>query len=139
MEVTELEMKLIDEIVFSDHSTDGNGLVAWVGTGNGYPREFMNKMRGVMTSLQNKGIITVDNSFMIDTGASWLAITDEYQERISREDLQKIREPFMVVKTYGNGDKYRGLDWKALNEADKNLSIVIRSGGYRLKNIQLRK
>jgi len=78
--VTKMEMEILDFICKSDHSTDGEGLHAWIN-----PADFDMKIyRGVLASLVKKEIIEMyaeDDDYAEVKGQSWLEIKEQYQVR----------------------------------------------------------
>jgi len=75
--VTKLEMQFLQEVEGSDHSSDGHGICAWI-----EPLYFsmpMRQVRGVMTTLTAKGVITVTPPEpQYGMPYSYVAVDDKY-------------------------------------------------------------
>jgi hypothetical protein len=137
-QITKLEQEFLREITYSDHSTDGNGFCMWLSSDD-YPKEWLTRMRGVMTSLQKKGIIGVDNSMLYqEPRATWIWINGDYQERVSEEEYDALAEPFRLPpeELKCGGTIVGRKDWVALRQADYDTQTVV-STGHRLKNLEV--
>jgi len=76
VELTKMEMEIVDAIEMSDHSTDGHGLGGYI-----YKDEFpMKKYRGVISSLIKKGVIESENYEVNGEDYTWCCITSKHQE-----------------------------------------------------------
>jgi len=81
--ITTLERITLEDIANSDHSSDGHGHGAWIEDYNF--RTPMRQLRGVITSLQNKGIVATDDWSDPMRKQIWVAITGDYQEGYKSE------------------------------------------------------
>lgn len=137
VKITKLEYEFLQEITNSDHSTDGHGFCMWLNSDD-YPKEWVAQMRGVMTSLQNKGIIGVDNSMLNEEPrATWIWIKTDYQERVGDEEYNALAEPYRLPPEEHEWGTITGRkDWTALRQADYDTQTVI-STGHRLKNLEV--
>lgn len=137
MRITKLEQEFLREITYSDHSTDGNGFCMWLNRDD-YPKEWLTRMRGVMTSLQKKDIIGVDNTMLYqEPRATWIWINSDYQERVSEEEYNALAEPFRLPPEEHEWGTITGRkDWTALRQADYDTQTVV-STGFRLKNLEV--
>ena len=81
--LTELEFQFISDLSCSDFAFEcgkEDGIVGYVNSGEGYN---MNRVRGVMSSLVQKGYIRVDDMSFIEFGSTrvtkdtWAAVTDK--------------------------------------------------------------
>lgn len=78
--VTPLEMAFLEEIGHSDHSSDGDGMGAWLD--QSYFSIPMRQVRGLCTSLQRKGVVAVtppQPRYGIDFG--WVCVMNNFQVR----------------------------------------------------------
>lgn len=83
MKVTRLEWRLLEDIAYSDHSSDGQGMVAWVEEHNFSLS--MRQVRALMTTLAAKGVIGVSPP-EYDFPA-WIQVMPDYQRRIVHRDF----------------------------------------------------
>lgn len=87
MKLTKLETKIVKDLAWSCHSSDGHGLGGWL---NHYEYN-MKTIRGVMASLIKKKVAFFETDYD-DEDATWGYIAAEYQEKVSDEDLSKYSE-----------------------------------------------
>lgn len=81
--ITVLEQELLRDIAYSDHSSDGEGLKAWVEEHNfSLP---MRQVRALMTTLTAKGVIGV----LPPEGGlpAWIQVMPEYQRRLNDSEF----------------------------------------------------
>jgi len=58
VKITKLEKQLLTDLAHSDHSSDGHGFTMWVGVG--YETLPMRQVRALITTLQEKGVISYE-------------------------------------------------------------------------------
>ena len=89
--VTKLEYKIIQHLLNSDFTTDGEGIRAYID----HDDFNMKTYRGVLSSLIKKGIIetSVENDVYGLPTQTWAKITDNFQQNIDGEyKLINIKE-----------------------------------------------
>ena len=99
-QVTKLEMEVIEEVCFGDHSSDGNGIGTWFEYGY-MNTEWLKKARGAMSSLVQKGVIIVDTQAYEDLGlhfekeykgGAWVSVVEKHQRKCSDEEYESSEE-----------------------------------------------
>ena len=73
--VTELEFKILVNILNSDHSSDGFGLCGYIQ----HDENNMKQVRGALSSLVKKGIIGIDNEGLYE-GSTWCYVMPDFQK-----------------------------------------------------------
>jgi len=94
--VTMNEMEIIEDIIYSDHSSDGHGLCGYLY----YSNYDMKKFRGVMASLVKKGVCSfdeVDDDMIQSSPATWACILDEFQEEVE-DRMEALLLPESIQK-----------------------------------------
>ena len=105
--ITELEAELLLEIAHSDFSSDGYGF-SWCYRANmGYYKEWMVKMRGCMTSLKAKGVISVSVDYDRWEGkTTWVGVYGDYlRDATDEEKAVKDSIASWTGKCYANLDR----------------------------------
>ena len=87
--VTELEMKVLDDIAFSDFSTDGHGLGVWID--DSYFSVPMSQVRALLTTLSAKGIVAVSPPDEYER-MGWVSIRDDYAIKSDDETNELVKE-----------------------------------------------
>ena len=75
VKITKLERKLLSILEHADHTSDGHGICGYIF----HDEHDMRVLRGVMTSLQKKGVIGVD---LVDPNFephTWCYVTSNFQ------------------------------------------------------------
>jgi len=80
MNITDLEAELLLEIAHSDFSSDGHGFNMCYRASMGYPNEWAKVMRGCMSSLRQKGVISVttDNYDYGGEASTWISVRKQF-------------------------------------------------------------
>lgn len=117
--LTKLEWVIVNDIAYSDHSTDGYGLGGYIDH-----RDYdMKVMRGVMASLTNKGVATFVPQEDSEN-CTWAYISENLQENVIK-DFYHMEIDELLVKQNINLNKY-----------NKNEIELIKCTGYRLVNLK---
>tara|TARA_R110001599_G_scaffold292187_1_gene495834 strand:+ start:22 stop:426 length:405 start_codon:yes stop_codon:yes gene_type:complete len=106
--ITELESELLLEIACSDFSSDGYGF-SWCYRSNmGYNTAWINQMRGCMTSLKAKGVISVSVDYDKWEGMNitWVGVSSDYiRDATDEEKAVKDSIAAYTGKCYANLDR----------------------------------
>jgi hypothetical protein len=89
MKVTKLEMEVLDDIANCDFSSDGNGLHSPT-----YQLNFnlpMSQVRALLSTLSQKGIVSVTSAEDMGETFGWVRIKDEYAVEASSLDPDLIK------------------------------------------------
>tara|TARA_R110002020_G_scaffold65193_3_gene172261 strand:+ start:301 stop:645 length:345 start_codon:yes stop_codon:yes gene_type:complete len=109
VKVTVSEMKIIEDIVYADHSSDGLGLCGYL-----YFKDYdMKKFRGVMASLVKKGVCRfdeVDDVLGYEYLATWACILDEFQEETDKDEALLLPDSIQKTCIEWNGYKLKNLE-----------------------------
>lgn len=87
--ITELEMQALEQIANCDFSSDGNGLHSPT-----YQLNFdlpMNQVRALLSTLSQKGIVSVTSAEDLGEDYGWVRIKDEYAVEASESDPDLIK------------------------------------------------
>ena len=147
--ITKLEFEFIKDMVCSDHTTDGTGIVMWVSAS--YCSMNPKQWRAITTSLVKKGIIHYTESdpnykwtwdYENDTWDNraqnyndrnhlyppWVSLADEHQ-KVSGLTLDEIRG--LVIDRDENG-------YTILDDLDDNFqSFCIKCSGFEIVGLEL--
>ena len=77
--VTQLERKILVQILNSEYSADGFGLCGYIY----HDSNDMKKTRGALSSLIKKGIIGIDNDKDLNDDSTWCFVQPEFQKQNS--------------------------------------------------------
>ena len=89
MKVTKLEKEVLDDIAECDLSSDGNGLHGPTGKWNfNLP---MSQVRALLSTLSQKGIVTVSSAQDMGETYGWVRIKNEYAVEASESDPALIK------------------------------------------------
>ena len=97
MKLTNLEYKIVYQIAWSDHASDGFGLAGYISHYAFEDFGGMKAARGAMASLVKKGVAEFDTD-LESPDHTWGCIASEYQKEVSSlenisnysEDMQRI-------------------------------------------------
>ena len=112
--ITKLEFDFIRDMVTSDHSSDGCGIVMWVSAG--YCSMNPKQWRAIVTSLVSKGIIGYEEA---DPGYKW---TWDYENDIWDEKAQHHNDRRGVMPGHVNmrceHQNQSDLSWEEIEEIE---------------------
>ena len=110
MKITKLEYKIIYQIAWSDHASDGLGLGGYISHYAFDNYGGMKAARGAMASLVKKGVAEFDTD-LESPDHTWGYIASEYQKEVS---------PSENISNYS-----------------EDMQRIIKSTGYRVANIEI--
>tara|TARA_R100000329_G_scaffold124173_1_gene102697 strand:+ start:2565 stop:3023 length:459 start_codon:yes stop_codon:yes gene_type:complete len=111
-QITKLEFQFIRDMISSDHTTDGQGIVMWVSAG--YCSMNPKQWRAIVTSLEKKGIIHYSES---DPGYKWTwdYENDRWDDRAQNyNDMNYLFPPWVSLAE--EHQKESDLSWDEIKE-----------------------
>ena len=110
MKLTKLEYKIIYQIAWSDHASDGLGLGGYISHYAFDNYGGMKAARGAMASLVKKGVAEFDTD-LESSDHTWGCIASEYQKEVSSSEN--------------------------ISNYSEDMQRIIKSTGYRVANIEI--
>ncbi len=110
MKLTKLEYKIVYQIAWSEHATDGLGLGGYISHYAFEDFGGMKAARGAMASLVKKGVAEFDTDFE-SPDYTWGCIASEYQKKVSSSEN--------------------------ISNYSEDMQRIIKSTGYRIANLEI--
>lgn len=111
MILTKLEYKIVYQIAWSDHASDGLGLGGYISHYAFEDFGGMKAARGAMASLVKKGVAYFDTDFESSDPQTWGSIASEYQKEVSSSEN--------------------------ISDYSEDMQRIIKSTGYRIANLEV--
>tara|TARA_R110000744_G_scaffold34175_1_gene79866 strand:+ start:1495 stop:1845 length:351 start_codon:yes stop_codon:yes gene_type:complete len=111
MKLTKLEYKIVKEITWSDHASDGHGLGGYICHYSFEDFGGMKAARGAMASLVKKGVAEFDTYFESGDPQTWGCLAEKYQKKVSSSEN--------------------------ISDYSKDTQNLIKSTGYKITNLEI--